>query len=179
MAVASFVLAVIGSVTGVASLAWNVVSFLWQGSRPQLTPVIGILDLRGGLASIDATRDLRESLASNASQFPPGSPRVVGVKVVNAGRAPFHVAGWHLRSEPAATSFTSLERMPGSDAIGSDIAPGASATFFTALNDAYALEAAARSIDGKPQRITVRVESGGRIYSTDPIPPANIGLGAP
>ncbi|MBS4729708.1 hypothetical protein MSM1_15610 [Mycobacterium sp. SM1] len=179
MAVATFVLAVIGAATGVGSLAWNVVSFMWQGGRPHLTPIIGILDLRGGLASADASRDIRQSLASNAAELPPGSPLVVGVSVVNAGRAPFHVARWELRSDPGATSFTSLENMPGSQTVPCDIAPGASATFFTALNNAYALEAAARSINGKPQRITVRVESGGRVYETDPIASGNIALGAP
>jgi hypothetical protein len=179
MAVATFVLAVIGAVTGVASLAWNIVSFLWQGARPQLTPIIGILDLRGGLASNDATRNVRESLASNASQFPPGSPLVIGVKVVNAGRQPFHVAGWDLRSEPGAMSFAPLENMPGSQVVGHDIAPGAAAMFYTALNNAYALDATAKANDGRPQRITVRVQSGGRTYATDPVAPANIALGAP
>jgi hypothetical protein len=172
-------LAVVGAVTGVASLAWNIASFFLQGARPQLTPIIGILDLRGGLASVDATRDVRESLASNAAELPPGSPLVVGVKVVNAGRAPFHVAGWALRTESGTTSFTSFETMPGSQAVGCDIAPGASARFFTALNDAYAFEAAARSIDEKRHRIVVTVESGGRTYVTEPVASANIELGAP
>jgi len=179
MGVATFVLAVVGAVTGVASLGWNVVSFLRQGARPQLTPIIGILDLRGGgLASNDATRNVRDSLVSNARQFAPGAPLIIGVKVVNAGRAPFHVGRWDLRSEPGAMSFAPIENMPGSHEAGHDIAPGASATFYTALNNAYALNATATANDARPQHITVRVESGGRTYTSGPIAPENVALGA-
>jgi hypothetical protein len=147
MAVTTFVLAVIGAITGVASLAWNIVSFSLQGARPQLTPIVGILT-GGGLAYADATRDMRQSLASAANQLPPG-PLVVGVKVVNAGRAPFHVGRWALRSDPSATSLTQFDAMPGSPPVPCDIAPHASETFYTALNDAYALAAAGRSTESR------------------------------
>jgi hypothetical protein len=127
MAVAAFVLAVIGAITGVASLTWNVVSFLWTGARPKLTSIVGILDLRGGgLAFSDATRDARQGLAGATNQLPPESPWVVGVEVVNAGLAPFHVAKWPLRAVPGAMSLTQAELMPGSQAVPCDIAPGAS-----------------------------------------------------
>jgi hypothetical protein len=42
MADTTFGLAVIGAVTGVGSLVWNVVSFFWQGARPKLTPIVGV-----------------------------------------------------------------------------------------------------------------------------------------
>jgi hypothetical protein len=175
--VAAFVLGVIGAITGAASLGWNIVSFLLQGARPQLTPIVGILTA-GGLAHADATRDMRQSLASAVNQLPPGQ-LVVGVKVVNAGRAPFHVGRWALRSDPSATSLTQFDATPGSRAVPCDIAPGASETFYTALNDAYALAAAGRTVDGKPQRIVVTVESGGSTYVTDPVASVNLELGAP
>jgi hypothetical protein len=106
-------------------------------------------------------------------------PLVVGVKVTNAGRAPFHVAGWALRSEPRGISFTMLGAMAGSGTIRCDIKHGASEMFYTELNDAYALAKSAEAIDGKPQRIVVTVESGGRVYATKPIASANVALGAP
>ena len=115
--VAAFVLAVIGTIVG---------------ARPKLTPIVGIRTA-GGLASNDATRDVRESLASAANQLPPG-PLVVGVKVVNAGRSPFHVAEWALRSDPSKTSFQQFDNPLGSPAVPCDIAPGASEIFFTELN---------------------------------------------
>jgi hypothetical protein len=55
----------------------------------------------------------------------------------------------------------------------------ASAMFYTALNDAFALASAAKTIDGKPQRVVITVESGGRVYRTKPIAPVNVALGAP
>ena len=177
MAVAAFVIAVIGAITGVVSLTWNVVSFLLEGGRPKLKPIVGFLSPRGPVYA-DATRDMRESLASAEGQIPAG-PRVVGVEVTNAGRASFHVARWALRSEPGGISFTTLGAMTGSATIRTDIAPGASAMFYTDLNDAYALASAAKAAHGKPQRIVVTVESGGRVYTTKPITPANVALGAP
>ena len=104
---------------------------------------------------------------------------MVGVEVTNGGRASFHVARWALRSEPGGISFTTLGAMTGSATIRTDIAPGASAMFYTDLNDAYALASAAKAVDGKPQRIVVTVESGGRVYTTKPIASANVALGAP
>ena len=94
MTVAALILGILGFGVGVASLTWNIVSFLWQGARPKLTPIVGFRST-GGLVWNDASRDVRESLASAARQMPPG-PLVIGVKVVNAGRAPFHVAEWAL-----------------------------------------------------------------------------------
>lgn len=103
MTVAAFILGVLGFGVGVASLTWQVYTFLMQGARPKLTPVIG-LHYGGGLVTNDATRDVRQSLRSMVAQFPPGQ-LVIGLKVVNAGRAPFHVAGWAMRVDPAGTSF--------------------------------------------------------------------------
>lgn len=103
MTVAAFVLAVLGFAVGVSSLTWQVYTFLMQGARPKLTPVIG-LHYGSGLVTNDATREVRQSIRSAAEQLPPGA-LIIGVKIVNAGRAPFHVAGWALRSDPAGMSF--------------------------------------------------------------------------
>ena len=177
MTVAAFVLGILGFGVGLASLTWQVVSFLLQGARPKLTPIIGIRS-SGGLVHNDATRDVRESLVSAARQVPPG-PLVIGVKVVNAGRAPFHIAEWALRSDPSATSLKQLDNALGAPAVGCDIAPGASEIFFTELNNAYALAQAGRAVDGKPQRIVLTVASGGRTYKSKPVFSANLALGAP
>jgi hypothetical protein len=64
---------------------------LCRVARPKLTPIIGMLTPPCILTN-DATRDIRASLANAAKQLQPG-PLIVGVKIVNAGRAPFHVAG--------------------------------------------------------------------------------------
>lgn len=177
MTLAAFILGVLGFGVASASLTWQVYTFLMQGARPKLTPIIGIRSA-GGLLHNDATRDVRKSLASAAAQVPPG-PLIIGVKVVNAGRAPFHVAEWAVRSDPSKTSLKQFDNSLGSSAAPCDIAPGASEMFFTELNAAYALTQAAQTIDGKPQHAVLTVSSGGRTYVSKPVAGENLALGRP
>lgn len=167
MTIAAFILSVLGFGVGVASLTWQVYTFLMQGARPELTPVIGI-HYGHGYVTNDATRDVRESLRSAAAQLPRGL-LIIGVKVVNAGRAPFHVARWALRSDPAGTSFVSVEIPIGCPEVPYDIAPGAEAIFFTDLDKVRGLTAASAAIDGRPQRLVATVTSGGRTFTSKPI----------
>ena len=81
MTIAAFILGVLGFGIGVASLTWQVYSFLLQGARPKLTPVFGIVTA-DGMVTHDATRDAREGLAYAAAQLPPG-PLIIGVKVAS------------------------------------------------------------------------------------------------
>jgi hypothetical protein len=91
--VAAFVLGIIGTVLAAASLACQVASFVYQGARPKLTPVVGIVT-PGGMVTHDATRDAREGLVHAAAQLPPG-PLIIVVKVVNAGRTMISaISGW-------------------------------------------------------------------------------------
>jgi hypothetical protein len=175
MTVAAFALGIIGALLAAASLTWNIVAFLFQGARPKLTPVIGMLTA-GGMVTNDATRDVRAALASVAEQLSPG-PLIVGVKVVNAGRAPFHVAGWELRADPHGASFKVLDDPIGSPAVPCDIPAGAEKTFFMRLDGARALASGCEAIEGKPQRIVVTMSSGGRTYVSKPVEPALLTLG--
>jgi hypothetical protein len=182
MTLATFILAVIGTITATAALTWNILAFVWQDGRPKLTPVIGFQS-HAGLVLIEATRnfrDVHESLMSAAQQTSPGGPLVIGVKVINAGREPFHVAEWELRSHPSNTSFKQFENPLDSPAVPCDIPPKASQTFFTDLRAAYALARASKTIfNEEPQRVVVAVSSGGRSYTTKPVEPAVIALGRP
>jgi len=180
MTLAAFILAVIGTITATAALTWNILTFIWQGAWPKLTPIVGFQS-GAGLVVIEANRDfrdVRESLMSAAHQMPHG-PLVIGVKVVNAGRAPFHVAEWALRSDPSNTSLKQFDNPLDSPAVPCDIPPKASQTFFTDLKAAYALAQASKTIDGKPQRVVVTVSSGGRTYATKPVAPPVLALGRP
>jgi hypothetical protein len=180
MTLAAFILAVIATITATAALTWNILTFLWQGARPKLTPIVGFQS-GAGLVFIEATRDfrdVRESLMSAAHQMPPG-PLLIGVKVTNAGPAPFHVAEWALRSDPSKTSLKQFHNPVDSPAVPCDIPPKASQTFFTDLKAAYALARASKTVDEKPQRVVVTVTSGGRTYATKPIAPPVIALGRP
>jgi hypothetical protein len=175
MTVAAFVLGIIGALLAAASLTWNIVAFLFQGARPKLTPVIGMLTA-GGIVTDDATRDVRDSLRSAAAQLPAG-PLIIGVKVVNAGRAPFHVADWELRADPHGANFKVLDDPIGSPAVPCDIPAGAQKTFFMHLDGARTLASGCEAIDGKPQRIVATVSSGGRTYVSKPVEPALLTLG--
>lgn len=175
MTVAAFVLGIVGTVLAAASLGWQVLSFMLQGARPQLTPVIG-MSTAGGIVTNDATRDIRDALRAVAAQLSLG-PLVIGVKVVNAGRAPFHVATWELRADPHGALFKFLDDPIGSPAVPCDIPPGAQETFFMRLDGARVLASGCEEIDGKPQRIVVTVSSGGRTYVSKPVEPVNLTLG--
>jgi hypothetical protein len=173
--VAAFVLSVLGFGVGVSSLTWQVYTFLMQGARPKLTPIIGMLTPPGILTN-DATRDIRSALASAAKQLQPG-PLIVGVKVVNAGRAPFHVAGWTIRADPSGTSFNVLGEQIGSPGVPCDIPAGAERTFFMYLEAAVNLKSGADRIEGTPQRIIATVSSGGRTFTSKPIASVNLLIG--
>jgi hypothetical protein len=175
--IATFALGVLGFGTGVASLTWNVVAFLLQGARPKLTPVIG-LHYGGGLITSDATRDVRESLRSAVTQLPPGE-LVIGVKVVNAGRATFHVGGWAIRTDPGGVSFVPVDNPIGCPDIPCDIPPGAEKIFFTGLVHGRALVSASGAIDSRRQHLVATVSSGGRTYATKPVAHVNLALSGP
>lgn len=175
MTVAAFILGVLGFGTAVASLTWQVYTFLMQGARPKLTPIIGML-VPGGVVIHEATQDARTSLVNTAQQLPSGL-LVVGVKVVNAGRAPFHVAGWEVHAEPTGPSLKSIDVPPGGAAAPHDIPPGAEAMFITDLEPARALLATSEKVFNKKIRLVVRVESGGRTYASKPIASVNLTIG--
>lgn len=178
MTVAAFVLGVLGFGLSVASGSWQVYSFLMQGARPKLTPIIGMLTGDGiGILTNDATRDVRPSLARAAKQLHPG-PLIVGVKVVNAGRAPFHVAGWAIRADPSGTSFNVVGEQIGSAAVPCEIPAGGEQTFFMFLDGATNLKSGMDRIDGTPQQIVATVSSGGRTFVSKPIAPVNLTIAA-
>src|SRR5699024_6096851 len=150
----------------------QVYTFLMQGARPKLTPIIGMLTPHGILTN-DATRDIRASLANAAKQLQP-APLIVGAKIVNDGRAPFHVAGWASHAAPAGTSVD-VEQI-GSPAVPCDIPAGADRTFFMYLNAATNLKSGADQIEGTAQRIVATVSSGGRTYVSEPIASVNLAI---
>src|SRR5262249_58004836 len=100
---AALVLGIIGIVLGASSVSWNIVSFLQQGARPRLTPVVGVLTPDAGHLLSPATESMSDALRQTIEQF--DGPLVVGVQVANVGRAPFHVAGWGIRPESANHTF--------------------------------------------------------------------------
>jgi hypothetical protein len=172
--IAAFVLGVLGFGVGVSSLTWQVYTFLMQGARPKLTPIVGMLT-PGGILTNDATRDVRYSIESAAKQMPPG-PLIVGVKVVNAGRATFHVADWNIRADPTGMCFKVLGEQMGSPTVPCDIAAGAEEIFFMHYDAARTLKSGADAVEGKSHRIVATVSSGGRTFASKPIAPKSLSL---
>lgn len=166
MSVAGFVLGLIATVLAVVSLGWQVATLLRRRPRPRLTPVIGRMT-PAGLVTNDASGDVRDAVVP-ASERP--GDMIVGVKVVNAGRRPFHVAGWTIRSDPDGTSLVPVEKPIAGSNVPHEIPPGGSAVFLTELRHAQHFATAAADSDGEqPPRIVLTVSSGARNYSTKPI----------
>jgi hypothetical protein len=101
----------------------------------------------------------------------------VGVKVVNTGRAPFHVARWAIRSDPTAVTFVPVDDPIGCPSVPCDIPPGAEEIFFTGLVHGRALTSASGAIDSRPQHLVATVSSGGRTRASKPIAPTNLTIG--
>lgn len=176
MTVAAFVLGVLGFGVAIASLTWQVITFRLQGARPKLTPVVGLL-YPGRIITNNATRDVRASLDSAAKQMGRGR-LIIGVELVNAGRAPFHVANWEIRAREIGIAIKDIGGQLGSHAVPCDIAPGAGQTFFMDLEEVKSLKAAADHVGGKPNQIVVTVSSGGRSYVSKPIAAQNLTIGS-
>lgn len=176
MTVAAFVLGVVAIVLATASLAWHVAAVLLWSARPKLTPIVGLLT-PDGLVTNDAGSDVRESLADATAKLSSG-PFFIGVKVVNAARTPFRVAGWAIRADPVGTSLVPVDPPLGGTDVPHDIPPGESAIFFTELQRAHRFADAAECVEDQPPRIVLTVSSGGRTYATKPVAPALFSLGS-
>ena len=174
MSVAGFVLGLVATVLAVVSIGWQMGTLRLQRPRPKLAAVIGQLT-SAGLVTNDASSDVRESLADAAQQLE-DSPLIIGVKVVNAGREPFHVAGWTIRADPEGTSLWPIEKPIAGADVPHDIPPGGSAIFLTELQHAHRFADAAAGTEGEPARIVLTVASGARTYATKPVAPELISL---
>jgi hypothetical protein len=169
LSVAALVLGIIGTVLGASSLTWNVVSFLQQGARPRLTPVVGVLTPDAGHLLSPATETISDALRQTIEQF--DGPLVVGVQVANAGRVPFHVAGWGIRPESAKHTF-----VPAHNELGvppkttCDIAPGAHALFLTDLANAFAAIADHKATESPSLCLRMILFSGGRDRKSKAVP---------
>ncbi|QLL06583.1 hypothetical protein [Mycobacterium vicinigordonae] len=165
MSVAGLVLGVVATVLAVASLGWQIGTYLRQRPRPRLTAVIGRLT-PDGLVTNDASADVRECLSNVAEQL---EDLVIGVKVVNAGRVPFHVDGWAIRCGPDGTSLIPIGKPIAGADVPHDIPPDGSAVFFTELQHAQHFSADTGGPTDQPLVLTVA--SGTRTYATKPIAP--------
>ncbi|PJE22166.1 MAG: hypothetical protein CK431_17960 [Mycobacterium sp.] len=172
MSVAGFVLGLVAAVVAVISLGWQLISYRHQRPCPKLKPVIGRLT-PDGLVTNDASSDVRESSAAVADQLE-DVPLIIGVKVVNAGRTPFHVAGWAIRTDPDGTSLVPVEKPVAGADVPHEIPPQGSAVFLTEFRHAQRFAAAAHNAAGSEDpspRIVLTVSSGTRTYRTKPIAP--------
>lgn len=167
MTVAALVLGIIGTVLAASSLGWNVAQYLLTGARPKLKPVIGVTGGRDGLM-IDAVVDAWPTLLALESQLDTDpADRVIGVTVVNTGRASLHVADWGISVLPSgARQFTAPAH--GSPAVPCTIPPGGQETFFTSAASVQYAAAEVQARAGRPQRVVATVTTGGRTRTSKP-----------
>jgi hypothetical protein len=166
---AAVVLGIVATVLAASALTWNIVSFLLQGARPRLTPVVGVLAPDAGHLLSPATGIMSDTLRQTIEQF--DGPLVVGVQVANAGRVPFHVAGWGIRPESANHTF-----VPARNELGiptnttCDIAPGGHALLLTELVNAFAVIADHKATESQSLCLQMVVFSGGRDRKSKAVP---------
>jgi hypothetical protein len=167
--VAALVLGIIGTALAAWALTWNIVSFLLQGARPKLTPVVGVLTPDAGHLLSPATGNMTDTLRQTIEQF--DGPLVVGVQVANVGRVPFHVAGWGIRPESANHTFVPARNDLGVPPNTScDIAPGGHALFLTELVNAFAVIADHKATESPSLCLRMVLFSGGHDRKSKAVP---------
>jgi hypothetical protein len=169
MTVAALVLGIVGTVLAAGSLCWNIIAFVLQGERPKLTAVVGVHSDEG-LWVVPATYANSHSAQRIAEEFT--GPLVIGVRVTNSGRPPFHVAGWAIQSNTGDAKFVPEAGRDGpvpSPGVPHDIPPGGEATFLTELKYASILFDVVAAGQCQARRVRISVSSGGRDRFSDPI----------
>jgi hypothetical protein len=116
-----------------------------------------------------ATENISDALRQTIEQF--DGPLVVGVQVANAGRVPFHVAGWGIRPESANHTFVPARNELGIPPTTTcDVAPGAHALFLTDLVNAFAAIADHKATESPSLCLRMVVFSGGRERKSKAVP---------
>lgn len=165
MDVAALVLGIIGTVLAAGSAGWNVAQYLLSGARPSLTPVVGT-DYGGGALNIDATSDVRPTLRALEAQLDADpADRIVGVTVVNKGRADLRVTRWSFLVAGKTFLPPPDPRCPD---LPCTIPPGGEETFFTALNRVRFVAVNDAVDGGRPPRVVATVTSGGQTRTSRP-----------
>ena len=154
----TFGIALLGAIVGTASLTWNVVQFLLAGPRPKAHLIVGAVSPGRNLVSGPPSAAIFETFARLATEG--YTQRVIGVKVVNHGRAPTRVQRWSVKCMKSGIALA-----PMADAIGPklpyDLAPQANETWVVDFQAAYALvHATAKTFDQRPEPVRVVVELG-------------------
>lgn len=130
MDVVTLIVAILGFAIALVSCVWQIATWFWSTARPRATMLHGILVESGGGLSI--TR----AVGKNGEPYPVqqlrqqgyGGPEVIGIEVVNHGRAPMTVRRFDLKHESGA-SFVPTGQVTG-PAFPHRIEPGASESWF-------------------------------------------------
>jgi hypothetical protein len=151
-------IAIFSTVIATASLTWNVVQFLLGGARPRAQLIVGALSDGGGLVSGQPSEGLFRTLARLTGES--YTHPVIGVKVINCGRAPARVQNWSVKCIDAGVALT-----PVGDSIGPelphDLPAGANETWVVDLRSARAMvHASATATHGRTEPVRVVVELG-------------------
>lgn len=168
MDVAGLVLGIVGSVLAAVSLGWNIAQYLLTGARPKLRPIVGT-DYGGSTVPMEATTDVRPTLRQLETQLGTESrDRILGIAVVNKGRADLVITRWSFCSEPTGAEFLPPAD-PGCPHLPCTIPPGGESILFTKLDRVRFLAAAGEVIGGgQQQRVVATVTSGGRTHTSKP-----------
>lgn len=93
-------IAVLGALTGLASLVWQAVSFVLSGGRPKVELLEAWLGTGGGVTGVPGTWPGRRPPVPTMDQ------EHLAVRVSNVGRLPLSVTSWGIKIGPTELSHT-------------------------------------------------------------------------
>lgn len=159
MTVASFVIALIGLIAAISSLAWQAVTFVLSGIRPQCNMMHGAINPGRQFATYPITgRQLRLPSSAAAQGF---TEEALFVTVHNTGRLPFSVKNWHLVLEGGVR--TGILNNPLGPSLPHRLEVGEEATWAIEMDQVNRVAAAWRSQGGGatvPAWMEVQVGNG-------------------
>lgn len=157
MDVVTLIIAILGFVIALVSCVWQIATWFWSTARPRATMMHGILI--GSGAGMTVTR----SVGKNGNPYPVeqmrrqgyNGPEIIGIEVVNHGRAPMSITKFEVKHESGA-SFVPIGEAIG-PAFPHRIEPGASQSWFARME--MIREAASAASDVWKTGRTVSIEA--------------------
>lgn len=156
--ITTLVIAVVGALTGVASLAWTVASHALSGARVKVELKAGWLG-GGGAVTLPFT-----NFGSVARPEGIDGPAVVVVEARNVGRLPCSVVGWGVSVGSAQLGHVQL---PVNPALPHRLEVGEEGSWFVEMHSVLALIATLRETNVPATHLSGKVSLGdGRVVES-------------
>lgn len=168
MPLAAIVLALISLVIAATALGWNIAQFLLGGARPRAHLITGAITA-AGLVTWPLNNSSVEQVDALASQgLHP--QRIIGVKVVNHGRAPARVQRWSVTGIGGGIILSPPVANGVGPSLPHDLAAGANAVWVVDIHAVAAAAAASNEVLNQQTelvRVTAELDTGKTLSSKE------------